>query len=111
MSEQSFENVLSSIMGNEALMGKISSIMSSHNGDKDEALPEVIEAISASMGDKKSDDGDSKNEKTSVPVSKRGGGRNDLLLALRPYLSEKRAKMIDQLLKMDQLAEIIKLTR
>ncbi len=111
MSESSFESTLSSIMGNEALMSKISSIMSSHNGNRDESLPEVIEAISSSLGDDKNQENDEKSQKSVESVSKKATSKDALLVALRPYLSDKRAKMIDQLLKLEQIAEIIKLTR
>lgn len=119
MSEASFEDMLSSVIGNEALMGKISSIMSSHGGNQDESLGEVIEAISSSIGTKSSES--EKSESTSEIKSDAkeailkgmpNFSRNaKLLSALRPYLSEKRAQMVDSILRLEQLAEIMKLTR
>ena len=104
----SFEGALSGILGNEELMGKISSILGSHSGNKEEALPEVVEAISSTLG--KGND-EKKEEKAPRSVSENGASLNSLLSALRPYLSEKRAALVDQLLKLEGLAEIIKLTR
>jgi hypothetical protein len=36
---------------------------------------------------------------------------NSLLIALRPYLSDKRAELVDQLLKLESLTELMKLAR
>lgn len=104
----SFDGALSGILGNEELMSKISSILGSHSGNKEEALPEVMEAISSTLG---KENGDNKEEKVPKSVSEGGASMNSLLSALRPYLSEKRAALVDQLLKLEGLAEIIKLTR
>lgn len=108
MSDNSFEGALSGILGNEELMSKISSIVGAHSGNKEEALPEVVEAISSTLGGSKPE----KPEQNVLgSVSKKGSSMNSLLVALRPYLSEKRASLVDQLLKLEGLAEIIKLTR
>ena len=114
MSEGNFDALLSSVLGNEELMGKISSIMSSHNGNQDESLPEVINAVSSTLGIKSDDM--TKKQDEAIPISNVKGipdfSRNTRLLsALRPYLSEKRAQMVDSILKLEQLAEIMKLTR
>ena len=108
MSNESLESALSGILGNEELMSKISSIVGAHSGNKEEALPEVVEAISSTLGNEKDDE---KDENVSGSVQKRGSSMNSLLVALRPYLSEKRASLIDQLLKLEGLTEILKLTR
>lgn len=106
MSEGGFEDALSSVLGNEELMKKISGIANAHSENKDEALPEVIEAIASSM-----------NVSKEKGVEKKSGGRFDysknskLLIALKPYLSEKRAHMIDSILRIEQIAEFMKITR
>ncbi|MBO5374793.1 MAG: hypothetical protein J6A54_05040 [Clostridia bacterium] len=107
MSESSFEDALSSIMGNEELMSKISAIASSHGGNSDEALPEVIEAISSSLGRDSEKKEHREKQKSTFSHSKNA----KLLLALRPFLSEKRGQLIDSILKVEQIAEIMKLSR
>lgn len=109
MSEGGFDTLLSSVLGNEELMSKISGIASAHSQNSDEALPEVIEAIASSMNTPREDGKDKEQE--------RGRARLDhskstkLLVALKPYLSDKRAHMIDNILRVEQIAEIIKITR
>lgn len=111
MSEGGFESLLSSVLGNEELMQKISGIASAHSNNKDEALPEVIDAIASSMGSPSD-----KNEKEEMD-KKKDRGRFDfskssrLLLALKPYLSEKRCHMIDSILRVEQIAEFMRVTR
>ena len=67
MSEGNFDALLSSVLGNEELMGKISSIMSSHNGNQDESLPEVINAVSSTLGIKSDDM--TKKQDEAIPIS------------------------------------------
>lgn len=108
MAEQSFEEILSSVIGNEELMSKVSAIAKAHDGNQDEALPEVIEAISSSFGKEESKkDFDNSKGKKFFDYSK----NSKLLLALRPYLSEKRAHMIDTILKVEQIAEFMKVNK
>ena len=108
MSDSSFEGALSGILGNDELMSKISSIVGAHSGKKEDALPDVMEAISSALSEEKS-----KKSEENVPrsVSKRGSSMNPLLIALRPYLSDKRAELVDQLLKLESLTELMKLAR
>ena len=110
MSESSFDSLLSSVLGNEELMNKISSIASAHQ-NSDEALSEVIETIATTMNTPKQESHESEK------VGENGRARFDaskntkLLSALKPYLSEKRAQMIDSILRVEQIAELIKFTR
>lgn len=119
MKNEGFESALSSVLGNEDLMSKISSIVQSKNGDKEASLPEVIDLISSFGND---DDGQEKSnvkEEVKSTVSKKNIGFNlpsfskntELLCALKPYLSEKRANMLDSLLKIEQITEIMKRTK
>ena len=120
MKNEGFENALSSVLGNEDLMSKISSIVESKKGDKEASLPEVIDLIS-SFG--KNDDASQKaeNGKEEVKTASVKGGfgfnlpsfskNTELLCALKPYLSEKRANMLDSLLKIEQITEIMKRTK
>ena len=117
MSEGDFESTLSSVLGNEELMNKISSVISANNGDKDASLPEVIQLLSSTVGAENEGSRGEEDEKKKSDVrevSKKGRDFSKnarLLSALRPYLSEKRAMMIDSILKIEQIAEIMKLTR
>ena len=122
MSNGSLDSALSSVIGNEELMSKISTVLNSNNKDMEKSLPEVMSLISDSIGassEKKTDN----DEKSDTPPAEssafegifkglNGLSRNRALLcALRPYLSEKRGQMIDSLLKLEQIGEIMKIAR
>ena len=122
MSDNGFESALSSVLGNEELMKKISLAVEGKGGDKEASRPEVIDLISSSFkkdGKDKSEGQDSATEASSVIGGKEKSGFNipsfsknaDLLCALKPYLSEKRVAMLDNILKIEQIAEIMKITR
>ena len=117
---EGFESLLSSVLGNEELMSKISSIAGTHGQNQDEALPEVIEAIASSIPSQgKGNEVDKENVEASVKESfepafkdfKASSNSTRLLQALRPYLSEKRAHIIDSILRAEQIAELMRLTR
>ena len=107
MSEPSFDTLLSSVLGNEELLNKISGIASSHE-NSDEALSEVIKTIATTIDVPKLEDSDKKD---SSLIRKDKSKNTKLLVALKPYLSDKRAQMIDNILRIEQIAELIKLTR
>ncbi len=113
MSEGGFEEILSSVMGNEELMKKISGIANAHSKNTEEALPEVIEAITSSMNvsqesnAKPEENHEKKHDAKRFDYSK----SSKLLLALKPYLSDKRCQMIDSILRVEQIAEFMKITR
>ena len=112
MSNDGFESMISSVIGNEELMNKISSALSSHNGDTSSAIPEVMEMISSSIGTDKSSSQEAKRESSELGKGSLDFSKNlKLLLALKPFLSEKRAQRIDNILKFEKIAEIIKFTR
>ncbi len=122
MSENGIESALSSVLGNEELMKKISLAVEGKGGNKEASLPEVIDLISSSFkkeGESKSIEQENDIEASSVIDGKGKSGFNipsfsrnsDLLCALKPYLSEKRVAMLDNILKIEQIAEIMKITR
>ena len=122
MAEGNVNEVLSSVLGNAELMNKISGIISSSKSEnKEDALPEVIEAISKEVnvnGSKKDTEkaenastNEEKSRDVSVLTSHSGRDSAALLKAMKPFLSKERCDMVDNILKFEQLAEIVKLTR
>ncbi len=123
MSEARLEDTLSSILGNEELMGKISGILNSHNGDTNESLPDVVGLLRSSLGtdDSANPAGDDSSPVEEQPQNEGRSGFDSivssvsrcssLLCALKPYLSEKRVQMIDNILKIEKITQIMKLTR
>lgn len=127
MADINFDEVLSKITSNPDIMEKISQIAS--KGDKDniaDKLPDVIAAISPAINDsenKKSDEKTdtpaNKTEKSDaninphfpLPINKLSekiSKNSKLLLALRPYLSKERSDIIDNIVKMAQVADLMK---
>ena len=138
MNENNFEDILSSVMSDGDLMNKISGIVKSNkSGDVATSLPDVIAALSPILnGDakgntestEKSNHEDNKPkdaeniENTTAEVFKKnsgnilsmlsGSGRSSkLLLALKPYVSKERRDMIDTIVRVSQIADIIKTVR
>lgn len=114
-------DIVSSVLSNPALMEKISGIVKgTKDGNIDEALPNVVAAISENINSKKKAE-DKEEEKTAEAskiadgVSKldkyTGAKHVALLRSLKPFMSKSRCDMIDNILKFEQLAEVIKLTR
>ena len=126
MAENSLEEMLKKIMDNPDIMSKVSSI-AERSKDKglENTLPEIIEAISPQISknkdenDEKTDTSSAKNEKidASLPTdafSKLGEKitkNSKLLIALKPYLSKERGDMIDSIVKIAQIADLMKLAR
>lgn len=126
MSDLKLEGVLSSILENDDLMNKISGILSSHEGDTNASLPDVIGLLSSTMGINQGDDAGKSSPPPNESSEKRDEGTGShglesllstvsrssaLLCALKPYLSEKRAQMIDSILKIEKITQIMKLVR
>ncbi|MBO5212122.1 MAG: hypothetical protein J6B60_01125 [Clostridia bacterium] len=109
MNSESFDDILSSVIGNEELMGRISKIVNDHKGEgENAALSDVIAEISSSLQkDEKADTPSVKTEKHN-PFS---SSNQALLCALKPFMSEKRRGMIDNILKIQQMSEIMKLVK
>lgn len=127
MNDEGFEKTLSSVIGNDALMGKIADIMNKNGGDKDASLSEVISVISSSLGNGEKEEikeeakSEQKDDAEAHKVFSEGrhgafsglsySRNSELLTALKPYLSDKRAEMVDSLLKIEKIAEIMKIAR
>ena len=117
MAEDNVNEVLSSVFSNKELMDKISAIVKDSKGDsKEDALPEIIAAISENIktptqGDKKSDNNEEKAEAVSAFSSRQAKDSATLLRAIKPFLSRERCEMVDNILKFEQLASLVKLTR
>ena len=120
MSEMKLEQTLSALLGNDDIMSKISDILSSHNGDTNESIPDVISLLSSVVGEQGEP---STEEAPDAAVGNNVGTKgldmilsgvarsSALLCALRPYLNEKRGQMIDSILKIEKITQIMKLAR
>lgn len=113
-------NMVSSVLSNPELLNKISDIVKNNkDGDISDALPKVVEAMSGNKEDIKSEEGaEEKTEEASkkwLDVSKLDKYTQTknvaLLRSLKPFMSKSRCDMIDNILRLEQLAEIVKLTR
>lgn len=131
MADISFDEMLKKITENPQLMTKISQIASSSDdSDITSKLPLVISAISDSVAnDKEStkveektdtppDKSDTKDKKSSsdfaLPVSRiqeKISKNSKLLIALKPYLSKERCDIVDSIIKMAQVADLMKLVK
>ncbi|MBQ8392495.1 MAG: hypothetical protein IJX51_01870 [Clostridia bacterium] len=127
MAEENINDMLSSVLGNEELMNKISSIVKDTGGG-DDALAKVVEVMSKNVGTEapqnKNENNDTKEDATvSAPINEEKSKRVSvlphksskesvtLLKAIKPFLCKERCEMVDNILKFEQLASIIKLTR
>ncbi len=130
MAENDFEQILKGIIDNPDIMEKISDIATkSKDEGLDATLPKIIEAISpkikqnneeiSAQTDEKTDTSADKtqfalNFPLSAPfekLSEKIAKNSKLLVALKPYLSKERSEIIDSVVKMAQIADLIKLTR
>lgn len=127
--ENSIDSILNQISSNPDLMSKISEVTSS---DSDNKIADVISLISPlinSKSENSSEKGktDTVLENTTVEeegISNKGAlnalsigssfgksiAKNKaLLIALKPYLSKGRCDMIDSVIKLSQIADVMKL--
>ena len=126
MAENTLEEMLKKIIDNPDVMSKVSSIAEkSKDKGLESTLPEIIEAIAPQVGKsveekaQKTDTSPAKSEKSSTTLlfepfnkfSEKITKNSDLLLALKPYLSNERGDMIDNIVKMAQIADLMKLAR
>ena len=122
MAEGNVNAMLSSVLGNEELMKKISGIISSSKSEnKEDVLPDVISAMASEINIKEAKDSSEKTEEVSkkeekpvdVSVFSSHSSKDSaaLLKAIKPFLSKERCDMVDNLLKFEQLSELIKFTR
>ena len=127
MAENNFEQMLKKITENQEVMAKISQIAKNgDNSDIADKLPDVISAISPLIDskdrgdDQKDNSSNSEREPTSeasknvfsLPVSKlcsKVSKNSELLLALKPYLSKERCDAVDSIVKMAQVANLMKI--
>lgn len=131
MADTSFDDMLKKITDNPELMTKISQIANSTDGQGlTDKLPSVISAISDSI----KNDGENANasEKTDTPPDKidtsdekpsasfalpvarlqeKISKNSKLLIALKPYLSKERCDIVDSIIKMAQVADLMKLVK
>ncbi len=129
--ENNLDSILKMITSNPELMSKISEIASSDGENK---IGDVVSLISPLVGSSSDNDyapssGDSnesesaedagekieqkRNESSIASLSSSFGqsiAKNKaLLIALKPYLSKERCKMIDSVIKLSSIADVIKL--
>ncbi|MBQ8146473.1 MAG: hypothetical protein IJ039_06775 [Clostridia bacterium] len=132
MADTSFDDMLKKITDNPELMTKISQIAKSTDGQSlTDKLPSVISAISDSI----KNDGENANasEKADTPPDKindisdekpsasfalpvarlqeKISKNSKLLIALKPYLSKERCDIVDSIIKMAQVADLMKLVK
>ena len=140
MAELNFDEILNKIAKNPDVLSKISKISeSTKEGDNSSRLSEMIEAISPifsesnkesisenaeieSISAEKTDTplektqnfGKSTNSALPLPVTKlteQIRNNSPLLCALKPYLSQGRRELIDNVLKMAQVADLMRLIK
>ena len=107
-------------------MGKISNIKNSNDKDISQALPDIISLLSPLVADsskekqeesdEKADSREMKEDTAKIPLhladlSERIRKNSDLLLALKPYLKKERGEIIDSIVKMAQVANLMKLAK
>ena len=116
------DSLLSSVLGEEALMNKIKDTVKGNNDDAS-SLESVISLISPKLKGENKQNDEIKAEieppsevsgkdnslsfinSLSHSISKNAG----LLLALKPYLSKERCQMIDGVVKISQITDTLKL--
>ena len=124
---KSVNDILSSVLENKELMSKISGIVSENKSEnKEDSLPDIIAAISQGLNNDTEKDseereiidtGSKKTEEKSKSVatilSKVKGNRESaaLLRAMKPFLSKERCELVDNILKLEQLASLIDTVR
>ena len=118
MADENVSRVLSSVFSNTELMEKISGIVKNKKGESaEDALPEIISAISENVkiptqGEEKSSEADEGSKDVSAkPGFRSTGDSSALLCALKPFLNKERRDLVDNILKFEQLAALVKLTR
>ena len=117
MAEGNINEVLSSVFSNPELMEKINGIVKSKNGEKSEdALPDIISAINENIkiptqSEEKSEAVNENTAEASTVFSRSAKDSAALLRAMKPFLSKERCEMVDNILKFEQLAALVKLTR
>ncbi|MBQ7907485.1 MAG: hypothetical protein IJ309_05865 [Clostridia bacterium] len=121
MSENNFEQMLSSITSNPDLMGKISEVVKNNkNGEISDTLPDVLSLIKSNLDEsskevKKEPDVQSEgiNQAASLGAigefSKQISKSAPLLLAIKPYLNKSRQGLIENIVRLSSLANVVNL--
>ncbi|MBQ7226055.1 MAG: hypothetical protein IJX02_05575 [Clostridia bacterium] len=127
MADNSINDILSKIAENPDIISKISSI--AKDGDKEnmiDRLPEIMEAISPAVSITKSEENTKKADtspaetgsqealqlpKALTKISEKISKNSQLLIALKPYLSKERCEIIDNVVKMTQVSELMRLVK
>lgn len=117
--DNNISSILSSVMDNQDLMDRIKGIVKSNNGDTGASLEDVVSLIASSTGSpsndnttKESSNKDNESSSTNEFISSLSHSiskNSSLLIALKPYLSKERCHMIDNVVKISQLANALKL--
>ena len=113
MENRSIEEILSQVTSNEGLMEKIGSIVKNNkSGEITDTLPDVLDAISPLFN--KSDEsrrGEGGEEALKEQDKKQifTSSSSVLLNALKPYLSKERAEMVDTIIKIGQIAQLLRI--
>ncbi len=111
MAENSLQQMLSSVMANPEAMAMLTRLLGGDEGQ------ETAETSSQEEADVPKEV-DTATPEDTAPVglltrghSRKGGGRRELFLAMRPYLSKRRCASVDRMLRAMELYEIIEETQ
>ena len=126
MADLSFDEMLSKITSDPSIMAKISEIAKDGSTESvTDKIQNVIATISPSINNQsneKSDTSEGKIEDSSntlnsvLPnsfskLSEKISKNQKLLLALKPYLSKERCEIVDSIVKMAQVADLMKIVK
>ena len=110
--ENNLESILSRVSSDPDLIKKIGEIARSGG---DDSIGEVMALISPLVSGESNENPDitEKNDatvnKAASSIGKSISKNKALLVALKPYLSKERCEMIDHVVKLSQIADVIKL--
>ena len=129
--ENNLDSILNQISSNPALMSKISEIASSSSDNKiadvvslisplvsskntatvsnDTVNAEPVQEDASNSTEENTSDGASNTLSLGASLGKSIMKNKALLIALKPYLSKGRCDMIDSVIKLSQIADVIKL--
>ena len=125
MADFNIDELLSSITSNPELMEKINSIKESNSsGDVSQSLPDIISLLSPIVNSSSRENdtkeeasrADTAEDNAKIPahiarLSEKINKNSALLLALKPYLKKERRDIIDSVVKMAQVANLMKLAK
>ena len=122
MSDFNFDDLLSKITSDPSIMSQVSEIAKGLNGESmAEKIPAVIDAIKPRINDeaKNTDTSSAQSSETKVEpssvklpsglnkISEKVAKNSKLLMALKPYLNKERGDVIDNIVKMAQVANLM----